>query len=364
MDVIPTVNRIYRFTLKHSSGFSGQWKMPNGPILRSQTAKANPTIALKRQSTGQTTTTSRSSLTTKSQQLKKGGAKSTVHQPSSSKSTSINSSSPANKSVAPSNSVNTPVSIQNPKLSDKVNNLESRLSTLETLVSQLTTENTELRLIVTKLQSELTEIERRSPAPHESDAGISAEQLEINTNIVIRGIPLKGTTPESELRVVYEGIRSHLNISDCAEFEPVSLTVLASNTDKDSVANRPIRVQLRTVAAKTKFLQIRRVKKDIFQSDIGINCTSRRSILITEQLTRRNQELLYRARSLRCKDSFKFVWSSNGQILARQNQNSKVIRIVDAAHVNQLRSEANLEPLPENGRFYASTTGQISSNDS
>lgn len=338
--------------------------MPNGPTLRSQTARANPSIASKRQSTGQTTTTSRSSLTTKSQQLKKGVAKSTVQRPSSSKSTSVNSSSPVNKSVATDNGVNIPVSLQSPKLSDTVNILESRLSALETLVSQLTTENTELRQIVTKLQSELTEIGPRSPAPHESEVGISAEQLEINTNIVIRGIALKATAPESELRVVYEGIRSHLNISDCTDFEPVSLTVLASNADKDSVANRPISVQLPSVAAKTKFLQIRRVKKDIFQSDIGINSTSRRSILITEQLTRRNQELLYRARSLRCRDIFKFVWSSNGQILARQNQNSKVIRIVDTAHVNHLRSEANLEPLPENGRFHASTTGQISSNNS
>lgn len=240
--------------------------------------------------------------------------------------------------------------------------LESRLSALETLVSQLTIDNANLRQTVTNLQLNLSESEQQGTRTFTSDAGVSAEQQDLNTNIVIRGVEIKGDASESDLRAVYEGIRSHLTISDCTELDPVSVSVLQSNPVKASASFRPIRVQLSTVAAKTKFLQVRRVKKDIVLSDIVINNSSRRPILISEQLTRQNQELLYKARSLRGKDNFKFVWSTNGQILARQRQDSKVIRIIDAEHVNRLRAELNLEPI-DHGRLHTTSNGQSASNE-
>lgn len=238
----------------------------------------------------------------------------------------------------------------NQNIIDSVQLLETRLSTLEAIVAQLTTENTGLREIVAQLQLGIT------TANLPSGSETQHEQEELNTNVVIRGVVATTESTESDLRSIYDGIRSHLNVSDCAELEPVSVTVLSSNSTNTSNSSRPIRVKLPSVAAKVKFLQIRRTKKDILPSDIGINSTSRRPILISEQLTRGNQELLYKARSLRGQDHYKFVWSSNGQILVRQKANSKVIRILDSEHVNRLRAELNLEPLLEDGRFYASTS--------
>lgn len=258
--------------------------------------------------------------------------------------------------------------VQNPNLSDTVRSLESRLTTLEALVSQLTTENTDLRNTVANLQVEVTQcrdhVEQHRTSVTASENNISLEQQDLNTNIVIRGVDVKEDTPESELLAVYEGIRSHLNISNATDLAPVSVTALSSNPTKSNASYRPIRVQLPSVAAKVKFLQIRRVKKDILHSDIGINNVSRRPILISEQLTRHNQELLFQARSLRGQDNFKFVWSTNGQILARHRQNTKVIRIIDTAHINRLRTELNLEALPEHGRRYTPTTSQLDSNNS
>lgn len=227
--------------------------------------------------------------------------------------------------------------------------LESRVTALEALVSQLTSENSDLRQLVSSLQLEVAQckdrVEQHRTATTSSENNISLDQQELNSNIVIRGVEVKEDTPESELLAVYEGIRSHLNISEESDLAPVSVSVLSSNPAKSNNF-RPFLVQLPTVAAKVKFLQIRRIKKDILLSDIGINSTSRRPILISEQLTRTNQELLFQARSLRGQNKFKFVWSTNGQILARHSEKSKVIRIIDTAHVNRLREEFNLEPLP------------------
>lgn len=262
--------------------------------------------------------------------------------------------------------------VQNIKLSDTVRSLASRLASLETLVSQLTSENRDLRQTITSLQSEVTQCksqieQQRIPStaiPSTAlDSNVSLDQQELNTNIVIRGVDVKEDTPESELLAVYEGLRSHLQISKEADLAPVSVTVLSANPLKPNASSRPIRVQLSSVAAKSKLLQIRRVKKDITLSDIGINSASRSTILISEQLTRSNQELLYQARSLRGRNNFKFVWSSNGQILARLRENTKVIRILDTAHVNRLRAEFNLEPLTEHGRRHTSTTIQLASNN-
>lgn len=79
-------------------------------------------------------------------------------------------------------------------------------------------------------------------------------------------------------------------------------------------------------------------------------------MIISEELTRSNQELLYQARSLRIRGNYKFVWSCNGQVLARFRKKSKVVRIVDTAHVNFLRAQVNLDPLPENGRRSSGTS--------
>lgn len=291
------------------------------------------------------TTTSKSSITTTNTRLSTSASTSTVPRLST-------------------------TTAQNQNLSDSVRSLESRLSALEALVSQLTSENSDLRQTVTNLQTEVTLCKNQAEHHQTSTTAITTpesnillDQQDLNSNIVIRGVDAKIDTPESDLIAVYEGIRAHLDITDVADLAPVSVTVLPSNPTKNNSSSRPIRVQLQSAAAKTKFLQIRRVKKDIFQSDIGINNASRRPILISEQLTRSNQELLFQARSLREQNNFKFVWSTNGQILARHKQNTKVIRIIDSAHVNHLRSALNLPTLSEYGRLCTSTTGQHDSNN-
>lgn len=189
-----------------------------------------------------------------------------------------------------------------------------------------------------------------SVSPHE------AAQDRVNCNIVIRGAGATPSTSVSELQEVYSGLRQHLDIDDSAEFEPVSIEVIHSIGSKNSSSSKPIRVQFNSIETKRKFLQVRRVKKAIFQSDIGIKSGSSQPVIISEELTRSNQELLYQARSLRIRGNYKFVWSCNGQVLARFRKKSKVVRIVDTAHVNFLRAQVNLDPLPENGRRSSGTS--------
>lgn len=189
----------------------------------------------------------------------------------------------------------------------------------------------------------------------EFDKGITVEQQKLNNNIVIRGVELDDNSSESELLKIYNNICEHFGIIDVNDFKPVTASLLLPRRSESKPKNtsKTIQVQLSSVTAKRHFLQIRRVKKDILPTDIGLTQNSRHPILITEQLTKSNQELLFFARSLKGTHNYKFVWSCNGQILARARKNSKVIRIKDINHINQLKAEINLHPLVSNGRFFS-----------
>lgn len=239
----------------------------------------------------------------------------------------------------------------------------------EETYNQLKSENNNLNLAIIGLKSEIsflsTEIQQLKTNKPQPDNRPDAEQQLLNCNIVIRGAGAIATTPESELTAVYSGLRSHLGVADVVEFDPVSVKVINSNpADKKNTSVKPIQVQFRSVDAKRKFLQVRRVKKNISQIDIGIKRTTSCPILVSEELTRSNQELLFQARSLRSQGNYKFVWSCDGQVLVRYSQNSKVIRIIDTAHVNQLRAGLNLEPISDHGRHQPGASIQPSSNNS
>lgn len=258
----------------------------------------------------------------------------------------------ANRLSTSSERSSTPVT-QKVIFEGKILALESRITAIEESFIQLQTENSVLRQTVENLQSLLSNYESELPRSSPPESRITQDQKELNANIIIRGIDVNNNTPPAELTSIYEGIRSHLGISDVAELAPVSVSVLPQNTAKPNSSLRPIKVVLTSAAAKVKFLQVRRIKKDIVQSDIGIANNSQRPVLITEQLTRCNQELLFQARSLREKGNFKFVWSKNGEVFARHRPNTKVINIVDKAHVRTLRTELNLPPLSDHGRLLA-----------
>lgn len=249
---------------------------------------------------------------------------------------------------------NNSIITENTGLKNQILELTSELFTVKSEVKDLRSEIIVLNNQQQQSRDVLTLVEK----------GISIEQQELNSNIVIRGVDLVDSSCDSKPLEVYNGIRTHLGISNEADFDPVSVKVLHPKKSLGkTITNKTIQVSLRSSKIKRQFLQIRRIKKDILPNNIGLVQNSKKPILITEELTKENQELLYAARSLRETHKFKYVWSNNGQILVRPQQNSKVIRINDIKHVNELRASIQLEPLhSKNGRLC--TNGTIESHPS
>lgn len=248
--------------------------------------------------------------------------------------------------------------------------LETQIGNFEDIRRQLAADNQELQSKVSELSSEAdllkSEVRALQSQQHQSKAdlepvesGISADQIKLNSNIVIRGVEIAEKSDESAPVKVFDSIRAHLGLQQDETFNPVGVRVfpIASNS---STNTRTIQVQFRSVEIKRKFLQVRRIKKQITPRDIGVVQGSNKAILITEQLTKQNQELLFAARSLRHSHKYKFVWSNNGEILVRPKPKSKVIRITSIDEVNKLRSEIQLQPLlfKNNGRLRSSHNHQ------
>lgn len=129
-------------------------------------------------------------------------------------------------------------------LEAKINALESRLNAIETSFNQVLTENAELRLNIENLQSDFSQLKDQKNRLRSSNASsvssISLEQQDLNATIVIRGVDVKDSIPAAELTAIYEGIRSHLGISDVAELAPISVSLISPNTAKPNSSLRPI----------------------------------------------------------------------------------------------------------------------------
>lgn len=239
---------------------------------------------------------------------------------------------------------------------EQISALVTRLSALEKANSELQGEVKELKETVSSQKVIIDKFVLLSSA---EEKGISAEQEEINKNIVIRGIDLPETPTDQFLVDTFNNIRSHIGIEGEDDISPLGAVLLhPSNNNNLTGKPRAIVVKFKSISAKRSFLLARRTKFDIRPSDIKVSQRSNRPLVITEQLTDKNQRLLFDARSLRGPSGFKYVWSSNGQVLLRLRKHSKVIRVLDHNQIELLRIKHNIAP-PHNEPCVRSRTVEL-----
>lgn len=177
---------------------------------------------------------------------------------------------------------------------------------------------------------------------------------------MIRGIECSKDTPKDQLLHTFDQIRTFIGIDKEEELIPIHAEVLESQPE---IKAKSVVFKLKSIEAKRSLLLARRSKFDIRPSDIKLTQSCNNPLIVSEQLTRKNQELLYKARSLRDSAGFKYVWSCNGQILARKRNRERVIRILDENQIEQLRVQSLDEVKTFNGQSYASRHSRITSSN-
>lgn len=245
--------------------------------------------------------------------------------------------------------------LPNLTIEQRLSSIELKNSQLEARINDLVKDNTSLSNIVFELHEviqaqnqeiiNLTTLVTNNKLSENSNlTNFHDTQENLNSNIVIRGLDISETDKES-LDKVFENLRTHIGVQADSDLDPVQINILPATNNSKYIHKRPIIVKLKSIAAKRKFLQIKRAFKHISSQDIEHQQEHNRLLKISEHLTKKNQVLFHKACALRearnPANKYKFVWTNNGQILARKKHKSKVIRIHNLEHINILKNESH-----------------------
>lgn len=157
------------------------------------------------------------------------------------------------------------------------------------------------------------------------------QQKALCNRVIIRGAP-EVETADGELALLCLSIFGVLGIR-AAELEIVEVKRLGRAPDtQDAVPKRPIVAVLREASMCSKIIQAKRAAKQLpcntvfFKSNmLG---SSSEQLYIEELLTSYNSKLYSIARQLKKAGTLKYAWIKNGDLLIREKEKGKVVKIV------------------------------------
>jgi hypothetical protein len=158
---------------------------------------------------------------------------------------------------------------------------------------------------------------------------MSLEQYSRKNNIEIIGVD---KTKEENLEQIFEVICNKLKLTDVSREDIETIHRIPNiNSRKESII-----VQLKSRNVREKILSKR--KTEIRNSDIvgrSNSPTQDSSIYIRENQSKEFKKLFWDVKTIARENGFKFIWSKNGKILIRKNENSRIIQIHS---VNEIKS--------------------------
>ena len=157
-----------------------------------------------------------------------------------------------------------------------------------------------------ELQKEICEIKKQLN---------SREQQELNNNVVVQGIPFK---EQEKVEMVVQ------KLADCLKVANNTESSFRMGERKEGKAN-PIKISFKNADDKKKWM-IAKKAKEITLKDLGLQQigSENQIIYINHDLTKENISLFKAAKEYKNNKGYKFLWISDGKILMRKTENSKV----------------------------------------
>lgn len=156
-------------------------------------------------------------------------------------------------------------------------------------------------------------------------------QEKIDLNLIINGIP---KVEKEDIKEVVTKIFNYMGMN--VENDTIESTWRIHNKND----NPPVIVRLKNKIVKEKVLKLRKINngeiegKSLFAKDFGYN--SDKQIFINEELTQPTRKLLNDAKKQLKNKIFKFIWISNGKVLAKKDESAKTHYIRNNYDVQQL----------------------------
>lgn len=212
-------------------------------------------------------------------------------------------------------------------MNDKMGSFDARFNGMESLLKE---ENE-------KLRSQLDMVQKKYEAVCSKVVVLSKEvnrlrQDNISRNVLVKGVPELETDTthlKTMVRSIFAKLRYNLDLSlmDCFRIGRKSDTTC-----------RPIVVGLPSVGLKNEILRDKRIVKLTcanFMNDGTFWGSADQIIYLDEHLTRENHLLYMATRKLK-HSGFKFVWTRNGHIFVRFNENASIVKIESVHQIKEL----------------------------
>lgn len=158
-------------------------------------------------------------------------------------------------------------------------------------------------------------------------------QQNLRNNLIIAGIPFK---KGENLKEIFVKLSKKLKVEITEERFEIRRFASKSDTNSGNIL-----VELDNFSVKKNLLKNRKTK-NILTSELGFN--GKKSIVLFNQLTHHNLEILAEAKKLRTECNFKFIWFQNNQILARKEKKSRIFTLQTKNDIEKLILSQKGEP--------------------
>ncbi|CAG9782636.1 unnamed protein product [Diatraea saccharalis] len=213
-------------------------------------------------------------------------------------------------------------------LRQEILSMNNNIRDLKTVVSDLSSKLCECDKRIDNVCARVEDLESRIGTPCDGALADTVAQLKAELNdrdqemllnqIEFTGVPeQKGENPVSTTMVLAKKIGVSLAECDVVSALRVGRVIVATETEH-SVRPRPLVLTLTRRAVRDQLLQAARVRRAATTEGTGMAGPPTR-FFVNERLTRQNRYLFFKARELKSRFNWRFVWTKQGRIYVREN---------------------------------------------
>lgn len=208
---------------------------------------------------------------------------------------------------------------------------EKQFADLNRMFAEVKKENTKIKNTVIELVKE-NKVLNSTIVELSIDVN-SLQQQNLRNNLIIAGVPYK---KGENLKEIFVKLSKTLKVEITEESFEIRRFSSKSDTNSGNIL-----VELDNFSVK-KILLKNRKTKNILASELGF--TGENSIVLFNQLTHLNLQILAEAKKLKTECNFKFIWFQNNQILARKEEKARIFILHTKNEIGKLILSQKAEP--------------------
>jgi len=158
------------------------------------------------------------------------------------------------------------------------------------------------------------------------------EYEKIRNNIVIAGLPENIPDPTKTIKSIFEKIEANVEMSD----------IISVKKQRNQKMNKIIVnyiIELKNYDVKSEIFAKKKIYKNthLYTEELNLQMKGSSEIFIRNHLTPVQSKLFFQAKKFKIENKFRYLWISDGRILLREEDRSKVYEISSQYDLDQIQ---------------------------